>query len=81
MNFLQNFLQQSIIVDNIQSLGVRKRTIGNINYEEEILLVSNHKIQNGKLVQGTSGQMKKKSEMSLSGPHRKWINEISLSRA
>ena len=69
-------------LDNIQSLGVRKRTIGNINYEEEILLVSKHKIQNGKLDSGYIWANEKKiREISLSGPHRKWINEISSSRA
>ena len=32
---------------NLQSIGIRKRTIGNVDYEEEIIRVSNFKTTKG----------------------------------
>ena len=63
---------------NFQSIGIRKRTIGNIDYEEEIIRVASFETTNKELDDGYLWADKEKmKEITLSGPHRKWIEEIS----
>ena len=58
-------------------MGIRKRTIGNVDYQEEILRVSNFETTKGELEDGYLWADKEKiKEITLSGPHRKWIEEI-----
>jgi A/G-specific adenine glycosylase len=60
-----------------ESIGIRKRTIGNVDYEEEILRLSNLESVKGELDNGYLWADSKKIEkLTLSGPHRKWIGEI-----
>jgi A/G-specific adenine glycosylase len=62
---------------NLQSIGIRKRTIGNVDYEEEILQISNHESIKDELDDGYLWADKEKmKDITLSGPHRKWIGEI-----
>ena len=63
--------------DAEESMGIRKRTIGNVDYEEEIIRVSNFETTKGELDDGYLWADKEKmKEITLSGPHRKWIEEI-----
>ena len=63
--------------DALQSMGVRKRTIGNVDYEEEIIRVSNLETTEGELYDGYLwADREKMKDITLSGPHRKWIEEI-----
>ena len=63
--------------DATESMGIRKRTIGNVDYEEEIIRVSNFEPTNVELDDGYLWTDKEKmKEITLSGPHRKWIEEI-----
>ena len=65
--------------DAVESLGIRKRTIGNVDYEEEILRVSDFTSEVDEFEDGYIwADKEKRKEISLSGPHRKWIEEISL---
>jgi hypothetical protein len=60
-----------------ESIGIRKRTIGNVDYEEEILRMSNLESVKDELDNGYLWADPKKIEkLTLSGPHRKWIGEI-----
>jgi A/G-specific adenine glycosylase len=60
-----------------ESIGVRKRTIGNIDYAEEIIRVSHFDNIKNELDEGYLwADSKKMKEITLSGPHRKWIGEI-----
>ena len=62
---------------NFQSIGIRKRTIGNVDYEEEIIRVSSFENTKKELDDGYLWADKEKmKEITLSGPHRKWIGEI-----
>jgi A/G-specific adenine glycosylase len=62
---------------DIESLGIRKRTIGNVDYEEEILRVSDFTSEVDEFEDGYLWADKEKiKEITLSGPHRKWIEEI-----
>ena len=64
---------------NIESLGIRKRTIGNVDYEEEIIRISAFTKESSQLDSDYLwADSEKRKEISLSGPHRKWIEEISL---
>ena len=62
---------------DLEPLDIRKRTIGNVDYEEKIIRVSNYEKKRIELDDGylwaDSDKMKK---ITLSGPHRKWIEEI-----
>jgi len=61
----------------LESMGVRKRTIGNVDYEEEIVRVPHFETSRQKLDAGYLWAGKKRmQELTLSAPHRKWINEI-----
>lgn len=61
-----------------ESRGVRKRTIGNVDYEEEIIRVSGFEDKMQELEDGYLwADEEKMKEITLSGPHRKWIGEIS----
>ena len=63
--------------DAEESMGIRKRTNGNVDYEEEIIRVSNFETTKGELEDGYLWTDKEKmKEITLSGPHRKWIEEI-----
>ena len=60
-----------------ESIGVRKRTIGNVDYEEEIFRISNLESIKDELDDGYLwADSKKMKDITLSGPHRKWIGEI-----
>jgi A/G-specific adenine glycosylase len=60
-----------------ESIGVRKRTIGNVDYEEEIFRISNLESVKDELDDGYLwADSKKMKDITLSGPHRKWIGEI-----
>ena len=60
-----------------ESIGIRKRTIGNVDYAEEIIRVSNFDIIKDELDDGYLwADSKKMKDITLSGPHRKWIEEI-----
>jgi A/G-specific adenine glycosylase len=62
---------------NLQSIGIRKRTIGNVDYEEEIFRISNLESIKDELDDGYLwADSKKMKDITLSGPHRKWIGEI-----
>ena len=64
---------------DIASLGIRKRTIGNVDYEEEIIRISEFTKESSQLDSDYLwADSEKRKEISLSGPHRKWIEEISL---
>ena len=64
-------------VDEVESMGIRKRTIGNVDYEEEIIRVSNFETTKGELYDGYLwADREKMKDITLSGPHRKWIEEI-----
>ena len=62
---------------DLEPFDIRKRTIGNVDYEEKIIRVSNYEKKRKELDDGylwaDSDKMKK---ITLSGPHRKWIEEI-----
>jgi len=61
----------------LESMGVRKRTIGNVDYEEEIVRVPHFETSRQKLDAGYLWAGKKRiQELTLSAPHRKWIKEI-----
>ena len=63
---------------NLQSIGIRKRTIGNVDYEEEIIRVSGFEDKMRELEDGYLwADNEKMKGITLSGPHRKWIEEIS----
>ena len=77
---IPNFIENSSITPN-KPLTVRKRTIGNTEYTEEIFRVEIFTIKEETLPSGYAWM--KWSEMksfTLSGPHRKWINEIKKSQ-
>ena len=77
---IPNFIENSSITPN-KPLTVRKRTIGNTEYTEEIFRVEIFTIKEESLPSGYAWM--KWSEMksfTLSGPHRKWINEIKKSQ-
>jgi hypothetical protein len=58
-------------------MGIRKRTIGNVDYEEEIIRVSNFDTTKEELEDGYLwADREKMKDITLSGPHRKWIVEI-----
>lgn len=60
-----------------ESLGIRKRTIGNVDYEEEIIRIYRFTMENSKIDREYIWAGKDKvNELTLSGPHRKWIEEI-----
>jgi hypothetical protein len=62
----------------VENLGIRKRTIGNVDYEEEILRITQFRIENTNLAGDYLWAGKEKlKELTLSGPHRKWIEEIT----
>ena len=72
-------LPNCIAKENItyESIGIRKRTIGNVDYEEEILRISNLEPVKEELDDGYLwADSKKMKDITLSGPHRKWIGEI-----
>ena len=72
-------LPDCIVKENItyESIGIRKRTIGNIDYAEEILRVSHFDIIKEELDDGyLLADSKKMKDITLSGPHRKWIGDI-----
>ena len=61
-----------------KSMGIRKRTIGNVDYEEEIIRVLGFEDKMQELEDGYLwANEEKMKEVTLSGPHRKWIEEIS----
>ena len=63
--------------DRVESIGIRRRTIGNVDYEEEILRVSDFTFAADEFEDGYLWADKQKmKKISLSGPHRKWIEEI-----
>jgi A/G-specific adenine glycosylase len=60
-----------------ESLGIRKRTIGNVDYEEEIIRIHQFTMEDRKIDREYIWAEKDKMhELTLSGPHRKWIEEI-----
>ena len=60
-----------------EPLGIRKRTIGNVDYQEEIIRITNFESKNDELENGYIWANREKIEkLTLSGPHRKWIEEI-----
>lgn len=64
-------------VKALESMGIRKRTIGNVDYQEEILRVPHFECSKVDLDDGYIWAGKKSiEELTISGPHRKWINEI-----
>lgn len=72
---LPNCIKQKSLT--FEPIGIRKRTIGNVDYEEEIIRVSNAKTINERLNNGYFWANRENIEkLSLSGPHRKWIAEI-----
>ena len=74
-NKLPNFIEKERIT--LESIGIRKRTIGNVDYEEEILRISNLESVKDELDEGYLwADSKKMKDITLSGPHRKWIGEI-----
>ena len=63
--------------DAEESMGIRKRTIGNVDYQEEILRISDFTSEVEEFEDGYLWADKEKiKEITLSGPHRKWIEEI-----
>ena len=65
--------------DNVEKIGVRKRTIGKTDYQENILRISKFTKGNSMLEEGYLwAGPKKRQDITLSGPHRKWIEEIFL---
>ena len=63
--------------DEVESMGIRKRTIGNVDYEEEIIRASNFDTTKEELEDGYLwADREKMKDITLSGPHRKWIEEI-----
>ena len=76
---LPHELPDCIVKENItyESIGIRKRTIGNVDYEEEILRISHFdNIKEGLNDGYLWADSKKMKDITLSGPHRKWIGEI-----
>ena len=72
---LPAFIEKECIT--FESIGIRKRTIGNIDYKEEIIRVSNLESIKDELDDGYLwSDSKKMKDITLSGPHRKWIGEI-----
>ena len=60
-----------------ESLGIRKRTIGNVDYEEEIIRINQFTMEDSNIDREYIWAEKDKMhELTLSGPHRKWIEEI-----
>ena len=58
-------------------IATRKRTIGNVNYTEEIYKVNLSSNVEVHLAEGCKWiEWKKMKDLTLSGPHRKWINEL-----
>lgn len=58
-------------------LATKKRTIGNVEYSENIVQLSFPEDLSIKLEEGFSWVSKEKiDQITLSGPHRKWIQEI-----
>mgnify|MGYP001211558709 CR=1 FL=1 len=61
----------------VEKMGIRKRTIGNVDYQEEILRISDFTSEIEEFEDGYLWADKEKmKEITLSGPHRKWIEEI-----
>jgi A/G-specific adenine glycosylase len=61
----------------VESIGTRKRTIGNVEYKEEILRILRFVTKQDQLEKGYLWvDNEKMKELTLSGPHRKWIEEI-----
>ena len=72
---LPDFIEKERIT--CESIGVRKRTIGNVDYEEDIIRVSHFDIIKEELDDGyLLADSKKMKDITLSGPHRKWIGDI-----
>jgi A/G-specific adenine glycosylase len=61
----------------VESMGIRKRTIGNVDYQEEIIRIPRFESSKENLDAGYLWAGKKRiQELPLSAPHRKWIKEI-----
>jgi len=77
---LPHLLPKSIkyVPTDVENLGIRKRTIGNVDYEEEILRINQFRIENTNLAGDYLWAGKKKmKELTIGRPHRKWIEEIT----
>jgi A/G-specific adenine glycosylase len=73
---LPAFIEKKSIT--FESIGIRKRTIGNVDYKEEILIASNFEIKRHDMGGGYKWVNSKTiNEITISGPHRRWINQIS----
>jgi len=73
---LPAFIEKKSIT--FESIGIRKRTIGNVDYKEEILIASNFEIKRHVMEDGYKWVNSKTiNEITISGPHRRWINQIS----
>ena len=58
-------------------LFTKKRTIGNVDYLEKIIEISNYTESEIELKCGYRWASRKEiKDLTLSGPHRKWIEEI-----
>jgi A/G-specific adenine glycosylase len=68
-----------ILPKAVESMGTRKRTIGNVDYKEEILRILKYVTKQDPLEKGYLWvDNEKMKELTLSGPHRKWIEEMRL---
>lgn len=66
-----------ISLKSVESMDIRKRTIGNVDYKEEILRILKFVTKGDSLEKGYLWvDQEKLKELTLSGPHRKWIEEI-----
>ena len=64
-----------------EPIGIRKRTIGNVDYQEEIIRITNFESNHDEIENGYIWANREKIEkLTLSGPHRKWIEEIFADR-
>ena len=67
----------NIAFDRHQLLATKKRTIGNVDYNEKIFRISNFNETNLNLGENYRWISRQKLEnVTLSGPHRKWITEL-----
>ena len=64
-----------------EPIGIRKRTIGNVDYQEEIIRITNFESNHDEIENGYIWANREKiQQLTLSGPHRKWIEEIFADR-
>ena len=74
-NLPSSFIEKSI---TYKPIGIRKRTIGNVDYNEEIIKITKFDLENQLLDDGYKWVDRVSiDKITISGPHRKWIEEIS----